>query len=841
VTCTAEEGALRPEKLTVIHHICHSEKVHESESPPYGLSAAAARRGSVRPHTHHLWKAALAQSRARLSCRDTTALWNSYLVPLAAAGTLVRLMMKLLLRLAAAAAAASLDTVIAAATPPALGAPQHLRVENLLPEHQTVVISEPEPRFAFHHAPLAAPAPFGVEQTSYRITVAVRGANTSLIWDSGGVASASTSEIVYGRIGQAASAPLHPFTRYTVCVAYTAWASSCGTLGTSPQACVPFETGPIVAADWQGAGWLVALARAQGRPKTDTQYRHTFSVPRSKTVDFARVYVAAAGCAHVEVNGAVPLPNMRGICPWPVKGATMHSVRYVTHRIGDDHEEDGSGSGSGSSGNGSGSGMPSGVTLAEENAIGVISGNVMDSPQLLMLLMIKFVGETQPFFLSSSSGGWLSTNSYVVSNSAWDTTIDWTLHEPGWSTAQFKPDPERWLPAALPVPANGTRAASARALAMPLSTVLEEVVPDSVQRLPGGDFLYRFPKNFVGTLRVKTGRTAAEAGASLIVLLGEWLVPTKPSVPVPLPPPPPPAPPPGPPSHCARVAEGRSLTLGCAKGSTIDRVVFASFGTPGGSCASGFEKWYAPSWAPHGLAGKICNSKMSVAVVEKACLGKQTCAVHANSATFGGDDPCDGVHKSLAAEVHCSGHAPGATCPGSCYDAGPPPAPAPAPAPPPHPPAPAPPGPAALCGIVEERQYLHLGCAAAGQTIDQIVFASFGTPTGTCDDGFRRGKDSNGTVCDSNASVPIVKSLCLGKTSCLIQAAVATHTDPDGPFKRDPCLDVRKGLAVEIHCVSLATSRIASRLVFKTLVFKTRCRHGADFAERGSTRSALHR
>jgi hypothetical protein len=54
VTCTAEEGALRPEKLTVIHHICHSEKVHESESPPYGLSLLGVRRGML-----WLWVAAI--------------------------------------------------------------------------------------------------------------------------------------------------------------------------------------------------------------------------------------------------------------------------------------------------------------------------------------------------------------------------------------------------------------------------------------------------------------------------------------------------------------------------------------------------------------------------------------------------------------------------------------------------------------------------------------------------------------------------------------------------------------------------------------------------------------
>ena len=68
----------------------------------------------------------------------------------------------------------------------------------------------------------------------------------------------------------------------------------------------------------------------------------------------------------------------------------------------------------------------------------------------------------------------------------------------------FAPD-GRWVPAVgARVPAVGGDAVSARALAMPLSTVLGEVRPDSVTKLPDGDFLYHFPKNFVGTLRINT-------------------------------------------------------------------------------------------------------------------------------------------------------------------------------------------------------------------------------------------------------------------------------------------------------------------------------------------------
>ena len=701
-------------------------------------------------------------------------------------------------------------TVLSAATATAqqgatsaarLDPPQNLRVEGLSPASQDVVLSEVRPRFGFHHAPLVAPVPFGVTQASYRVMVSARADGEQLMWDSGHVASNASSEIVYGGqqgLGAAAAAgtPLAAFSRYTFCVTWTATDS---TLGTSPPACANFETGPVAAADWQGAGWLVSH-RTAGDVTNRTQFRSPlFAIPVTKKVEYARLYVAAAGCAHVEVNGEVPLPDLRGICPWPVQSS---GVRYVTHHLTDDDPS---------------SSVQHGITLGERNVIGVIAGHVMKAPQFIALLMVKYVGEKAPFFLSTSSSGWTSAASHVLPQSspaamlhatqyigAWDTTIDWTKFQPGWSTPAFKPD-GRWTPAAAPIPAVGVDSVSARALAMPLSTVLGEVQPDSVTKLEDGDFLYHFPKNFVGTLRIHTA--GADSWANLTVLLGEWLLPNKPVAP-PAPPPPaphhPPPPPPGPPSHCGRVISGRMLNLGCAKaGSTIDQIVFASFGTPGGNCSTGFTRWYAGPYAPHG--DKICDSNASVPAVEAACLGKHSCSIMAPRMNFpAGTDPCQGVHKMLAAEVHCTGDPPGASCTSSCYDYAPPPAPKP-PRPPPAPPAPA--GPPARCGVVREEQQLHLGCGA-GKTIDHVVFASFGTPTGSCDTGFHTGKDPAGAACNANNSVAVVERACLGKQSCLLTACLASHSgigmcaaNSSRNFGHaDPCLNVPKQLAAEIHC-----------------------------------------
>ena len=95
----------------------------------------------------------------------------------------------------------------------------------------------------------------------------------------------------------------------------------------------------------------------------------------------------------------------------------------------------------------------------------------------------------------------------------------------GWSTGAFSPTPGLWTP----VNASPAAASSLpmRALAMPISTVIRKVQPSSVTALSGGGFLYKFPRNFVGTIEIAP-LPAAENNSSLTVLLGEWLDAGKP-------------------------------------------------------------------------------------------------------------------------------------------------------------------------------------------------------------------------------------------------------------------------------------------------------------------------
>ena len=270
-------------------------------------------------------------------------------------------------------------------------APVHLRVEGLL--EPVAVISEALPRFSFLHADddaAAAGGGFGITQASYHIVVADADTGASM-WDSGDVESSNCSQIVY------AGRPLPPFTRFAWTVA---WTSSAGVK--SALASARFETGPMQPSDWQGAGWLNG---------SKSQFRNEFNIAAAKKLVFARAYVAAAGCAHIEVNGKIPLPDLRGVCPWPVYS---ESVRYLTHDVTD-------------------------LVTPGRNAFGMVAGNQTgrwtNEPQAIVLVVVKFAGEhtTPTFALSSSSAGWMGTEPYVTVSTAWDATIDWTKQEKGWS------------------------------------------------------------------------------------------------------------------------------------------------------------------------------------------------------------------------------------------------------------------------------------------------------------------------------------------------------------------------------------------------------------------------
>ena len=120
-----------------------------------------------------------------------------------------------------------------------------------------------------------------------------------------------------------------------------------------------------------------------------------------------------------------------------------------------------------------------------------------------------------------------------------------------------------------------------------------------------------------------------------------WQCPTVPR-------PPTPGPTPGVNATCALVLEKDKYqtnttgiaVLGCGHGEIIDRVTFADFGTPAGSCSAGFTPGN-------------CSDPTAAAKVASLCVGNQSCMIPVNVHTFG--DPCLATPKRLAVEIRCRG------------------------------------------------------------------------------------------------------------------------------------------------------------------------------------------
>jgi alpha-galactosidase len=88
---------------------------------------------------------------------------------------------------------------------------------------------------------------------------------------------------------------------------------------------------------------------------------------------------------------------------------------------------------------------------------------------------------------------------------------------------------------------------------------------------------------------------------------------------------------------------------------------------------------------------------------------------------------------------------------------------------------------------VDERRTATLSCSG-GATISAIQFASYGTPTGSCQTAFRT------SSCHATSSADKVRAACLGKTSCTVEASNAVFSDP--------CLGTPKQLAVTYTCTT---------------------------------------
>ncbi|EEF52642.1 beta-galactosidase 5 [Ricinus communis] len=81
------------------------------------------------------------------------------------------------------------------------------------------------------------------------------------------------------------------------------------------------------------------------------------------------------------------------------------------------------------------------------------------------------------------------------------------------------------------------------------------------------------------------------------------------------------------------------IHLRCAPGQFIAAIKFASFGTPSGTCGS-FQQG-------------TCHAPNTHSVIEKKCIGQESCMVTISNSNFGAD-PCPNVLKKLSVEAVCS-------------------------------------------------------------------------------------------------------------------------------------------------------------------------------------------
>ena len=88
---------------------------------------------------------------------------------------------------------------------------------------------------------------------------------------------------------------------------------------------------------------------------------------------------------------------------------------------------------------------------------------------------------------------------------------------------------------------------------------------------------------------------------------------------------------------CAEVLNLDTFSIFCAEG-VVDKILFASYGTPTGSCGS---------WAVG-----ACNAANSSAIVTAKCVGKASCSFIANTPLFG--DPCAFWRAPRAAPACCA-------------------------------------------------------------------------------------------------------------------------------------------------------------------------------------------
>lgn len=207
-------------------------------------------------------------------------------------------------------------------------------------------------------------------------------------------------------------------------------------------------------------------------------------------------------------------------------------------------------------------------------------------------------------------------------------------------------------------------------------------------------------------------------------------------------------------------AEDQTFTLQCGQGQVIDRIEFATYGTP------------ATTPARFTTIDPKCHYPNSMEAVWSRCVGRQSCSFVAGddhcTDVFGSvHDPCPTTTKQLRAVARCSTR-----------------------------------GDDDLLVMAGEDDEFSLECAE-GQVIDHIVFASFGAPVAHSSPLAR----TINPTCHHPRSMSVVWSRCIGKHKCTFAASDDRPGDAFHP--EDPCPSVTKQLRVVARCKPRHTADLA--------------------------------
>jgi alpha-L-rhamnosidase len=361
------------------------------------------------------------------------------------------------LRAAMAAMALTLVPLLPGATMPE--APQRLRCEYL---KDPIGIDAARPRFQW----IVEDSRRGEIQTAYQIVVATSpaalGRNEGNAWDSGRVASASNSQIVY------AGKPLASGQRYYWKARWWDREGNASPYSTASY----FEMGLLAPSDWR-AQWI------GGGNELRTEFNVASPVAR------ARAYVTALGYYELHINGK--RIGHRVLDPaW-----TTYSKRvlYSTYDV-------------------------TAALRPGANAVGALLGGgwatqkagaadeVLPAPELLVQLEIEYTNGRRTTV--GSDGAWRVTDGPITRDSVYGgESYDARRETPGWDVpgynagtggGQAETDGLRWRPAEAMKSPGGTLSAEA----MPPIRVVATMTPRRILNPAPGIYVYDFGQNFSG-------------------------------------------------------------------------------------------------------------------------------------------------------------------------------------------------------------------------------------------------------------------------------------------------------------------------------------------------------